>query len=99
MVLASRVTAPVLARHLPSSFAPVLNVIDCIASIVPLNTDVVPNVAEEPTCQKMLEAFAPPLKITFLPGKCGSHLNYKYCICISSRIKRKIARRYFQGRG
>src|SRR5688572_23497453 len=67
MVLPAIVTPPVLANALPSSLAPVLSVIDCIAITVPLKTEVVPNVAELPTCQKMLDANAPPLKITLRP--------------------------------
>jgi hypothetical protein len=58
---------PFLARALPVSVAPVLNVIDCIAIMVPLKTEVVPNVAELPTCQKMFEADASPLNITLRP--------------------------------
>lgn len=61
------VTDPVLANTLPSTVAPVFNVMDCMASTVPLNTLVVPNVAELPTCQKMLDAKAPPLRITLRP--------------------------------
>ena len=61
------VTAPVLANPLPSSVAPVLKVIDCMAITVPLKTEVVPKVAELPTCQKILEANAPPLRITLRP--------------------------------
>jgi len=61
------VTAPVLARARPSSVAPVLKVMDCMARTVPLKDDVVPNVAELPTCQKILEASAPPLKMTLRP--------------------------------
>ena len=67
MVLPAIVTAPVLANALPSSVAPVLKVMDCIAITVPLKTEVVPKVAELPTCQKMLDASAPPLKITLRP--------------------------------
>src|SRR5688572_8101363 len=67
IVFPAMVIAPVLANALPSSVAPVLSVIDCIAITVPLKTEVVPNVAELPTCQKMLEANAPPLKITLRP--------------------------------
>src|SRR5436190_12190315 len=58
---------PVLASALPVSVAPVLKVMDCIAITVPLKTEVVPNVAELPTCQKILEAKAPPLRITLRP--------------------------------
>ena len=32
-----------------------------------MNTDVVPSVAELPTCQKMLAALAPPLRMTWRP--------------------------------
>ena len=64
MVFPAIVMAPILANPLPSSVAPVLNVMDCIARIVPLKTDVVPKVAEVPTCQKMLADWAPPLRIT-----------------------------------
>ena len=67
MVLPAMVMAPVLARALPSRVAPVLNVMDCIAITVPLKTEVVPNVTELPTCQKMLAANAPPLRITLRP--------------------------------
>jgi hypothetical protein len=42
---------------------------DCIAITVPLNTEVVPKVAELPTCQKILDADAPPLRITLRPGE------------------------------
>src|SRR3954469_9577695 len=40
---------------------------DCMAITVPLKTEVVPNVAELPTCQKMFDADAPPLRITLRP--------------------------------
>lgn len=64
MVLPAIETPPILANIMPSSVAPVLKVMDCIAITVPLKTEVVPNVAELPTCQKMLESNAPPLRIT-----------------------------------
>ena len=67
MVFPAIVIPPILANALPSRVAPVLKVIDCIARTVPLNTVVVPKVAELPTCQKMLEAIAPPLRITLRP--------------------------------
>jgi hypothetical protein len=35
--------------------------------MVPLNTEFVPIVAELPTCQKMLEDWAPPARITCRP--------------------------------
>ena len=59
--------APVVAKALPSSVAPVLNVMDCMAITVPLKTQVVPKVAELPTCQKIFDANAPPLRITLRP--------------------------------
>src|SRR5450759_36217 len=67
MVFPAIVTPPVLSKSLPSSVAPVLKVMDCSAITVPLKTEVVPNVAELPTCQKMLAAVAPPLRITLRP--------------------------------
>ena len=67
MVLPAMVIPPVLANPLPSSVAPVLKVMDCIARTVPFKTDVVPKVAELPTCQKMLDANAPPLRNTLRP--------------------------------
>src|ERR1051325_9369455 len=36
--------------------------------IVPLKLEVVPRVADVPTCQKMLEALAPPLNVTWRPA-------------------------------
>jgi len=67
MALPAITTAPVLAKALPSMLAPVSKVIDCIAITVPLKTEVVPKVAELPTCQKMFDADAPPLRITLRP--------------------------------
>src|ERR1044071_8491519 len=67
MALPASVTAPFLANALTSSEAPVLKEIDCMAMTVPLKTEVVPNVAELPTCQMMLDANAPPLRITWRP--------------------------------
>ena len=58
---------PFLAKARPSSVVPILKVIDCIAITFPLKIVVVPNVAELPTCQKIFEALAPPLKITLRP--------------------------------
>ena len=51
MVFPAIVTPPILASALPSKLAPVSKVIDCIARIFPLKAEVVPNVAELPTCQ------------------------------------------------
>jgi hypothetical protein len=67
IVLVSRVTAAVEARSRPAIVAPVVAVIDWSASIVPWNCAVVPNVAELPTCQKTLQAVAPPEMRTFVP--------------------------------
>jgi len=36
--------------------------------MVPCKTEFVPRVAELPTCQKMLEAWAPPARITCRPA-------------------------------
>ena len=66
-VFASIVTAATRAKARPSSVAPVASVMDWSAMIVPLNTEVVPKVAELPTCQKMFEALAPPLRMTCRP--------------------------------
>src|ERR1043166_9381817 len=65
--LESKVTAPFLANSLPATPAPVVTVMDVKARMFPLKTEVVPRVAELPTCQKMLAALAPPLRITWRP--------------------------------
>jgi hypothetical protein len=67
IVLSSSVTAPVCANTRPFTLAPVVNVADVNASIVPTNEVVVPSVAELPTCQKTLHACAPPVRTTELP--------------------------------
>src|SRR6185503_4918694 len=64
MLLESRVTAAVLAKSRPSTVAPVVTVMEARARMFPLNTVPVPRVAELPTCQKTLAAWAPPVKIT-----------------------------------
>ena len=66
MVLLANVTAPVRANALPFSAAPVVTVTDAWAMIVPLKVVLVPRVAELPTCQKTLEATAPPMSATAL---------------------------------
>jgi len=58
--LASSVTAPVWAKSRPLTLAPVSSVIEVRANIVPTKLVVVPNVAELPTVQKTLHAWAPP---------------------------------------
>src|SRR5438874_9213872 len=67
IVLASKVTAPFRANSRPSTAAPVVTVMDVKARMFPLKTEVVPRVAELPTCQKTLAALAPPLRITWRP--------------------------------
>jgi hypothetical protein len=62
--LVSNVTAPVRAKALPFSTAPVATVTDAWARMVPLKKEYVPRVAEPPTCQKMLAAFALPMSTT-----------------------------------
>ena len=66
-ILESKVTAPVRANSRPSTAAPVVTVMEAKARMFPLKTEAVPSVAELPTCQKMLAALAPPLRITWRP--------------------------------
>ena len=63
-VLVSRVTAPLRARTRPSIDAPVVTVIDVSARMLPVNAVPVPSVADEPTCQKTLLAWTPPVRTT-----------------------------------
>jgi hypothetical protein len=67
MVFPSRVTAPVCVSTRPFTCAPVFKVAEVSARIVPANEEVVPRVAEEPTCQNTLHACAPPASVTTLP--------------------------------
>jgi hypothetical protein len=67
IVLSSSVTAPFWASARPSNVAPVFIEIDAKARMLPTNEDVVPMVAELPTCQKMLQAWTPPDSTTRLP--------------------------------
>jgi len=53
-MLVSKVTAPFRASALPFKVAPVVNVMSVSARMLPLNVELVPSVAELPTCQKML---------------------------------------------
>ena len=64
--MSANVTAPVRASALPLSAAPVVTVMDACARMVPLKIVLVPRVAELPTCQKTLEATAPPIRTTAL---------------------------------
>jgi hypothetical protein len=59
IVLVSIVTAAVCASSRPWIVAAVVAVIDAEAMIVPTKRVPVPSVAEEPTCQKTLQAWAP----------------------------------------
>ena len=68
MTLDCRVTVPVRADSLPSKVAPAFSVIDSSASMLPLNAELDPKVAEVPTCQKTLKALAPPARITCRPA-------------------------------
>ena len=54
--LVSKVTAPLRAKTLPSTEAPVFTVTDAKAKIVPAKLEFVPSVADEPICQKTLQA-------------------------------------------
>jgi hypothetical protein len=65
-VLSSNVTAPVRAKALPFNTAPVVSVTDAWAMMVPTKIELVPRVAELPTCQNTLAACAPPMRTTRL---------------------------------
>ncbi len=65
-VFVSNVTAPFRANTLPSTFAPVVSVADVKARIFPLKVEFAPSVAELPTCQKTLHAWAPFTRLTLL---------------------------------
>ena len=67
IMLESRVTAPVCANARPCSEAPVCSVIDARAMMSPTKKLFVPRVAELPTCQKTLEAWARPARMTLRP--------------------------------
>ena len=56
MVFESKVTAPFRASTRPLTCAPVVSVTDVKARIFPLKAELVPSVAELPTCQKTLHA-------------------------------------------
>lgn len=60
------VTAPFLAKARPSTDTPLFNVIEVRARMLPTNTELLPRVAELPTCQKTLQAWAPPISDTTL---------------------------------
>ena len=59
------VTAALRAYKPPKEVTPWFTVMDVKASMLPLNVVDVPRVAEDPTCQKMLQACAPLISTTF----------------------------------
>lgn len=65
-VLVSNVTAPLRASSRPSTVAVVFAVIEVKARIVPTKVDPTPSVADVPTCQKTLQAWAPLMSSTTL---------------------------------
>jgi hypothetical protein len=65
-VSSSSVTAPLRASARPWTTVPVVTVIDVKAMIVPVKLECVPRVAELPTCQKTLQAWAPLTTLTLL---------------------------------
>ena len=71
IVLVSSVTAPLRASALPCSVAPVVIEIDVRARMLPTNWLPVPIVAELPTCQKTLQACAPPISVDDAAGADG----------------------------
>ena len=69
MMLVSRLTAPPRARSRPATtLVPVCAVTEVNARMVPAKVVLVPSVAELPTCQKTLHAWASPSSSTVLFG-------------------------------
>ena len=64
--MVSNVTAPVRASSLPFTVAPVPNEMDASDKMLPLKTEAVLRVAELPTCQNTLHAFAKLINVTVL---------------------------------
>ncbi len=62
----SNVTAPLRAKTLPLTTAPVVTVTEVKAKRVPTKVEFVPRVADEATCQKTLQAWAPLIRFTLL---------------------------------
>jgi hypothetical protein len=58
------VTAAFSAYKPPATFTPSFSEIEVSARMFPTKSDLVPNVAELPTCQKTLHAFAPLISTT-----------------------------------
>ena len=65
-VFVSRVTAPLIANSRPSTVASVVAVMSVSAKRFPRKTELVPRVAELPTCQKTLHACVPLISATVL---------------------------------
>lgn len=65
--MVSRLTWPLRASARPSMVVPVATVIEVRARMLPTKVELVPSVAELPTCQKTLQAWAPPMRLTWLP--------------------------------
>jgi hypothetical protein len=63
----SRVTAPLRASARPMMVSPVCTAIDVRARMVPWKVELVAMVAELPTCQKTLQAWAPLVRRTVVP--------------------------------
>ncbi len=72
IVSSSRVTAALRARARPVMVAPFCTVIESRARMVPTKTEDVWMVAELPTCQKTLQAWAPFSRTTELPTSASS---------------------------
>ena len=68
MILDASVIAPFSANSLPFTAAPVFSEMDWMARMLPLRTEFAPRVADVPTCQKTLEALAPPARTIWLPA-------------------------------
>jgi hypothetical protein len=66
MMAVSIVTAPPRAKTRPSIITPAPTVIDTAARMLPRNAESAPSVAELPSCQKTLQAWAVPTRLTML---------------------------------
>lgn len=66
IVSAFRVIAPLRARTRPAMLVPLSTVMEVSAKILPTKVAPVPSVAELPTCQNTLQAWAPLVRMTVL---------------------------------
>jgi hypothetical protein len=66
IVSSSRVTAPLRASARPAMVSPVSTEIDVRARMLPAKSVLVPRVAELPTCQNTLQAWASPVRTMLL---------------------------------